>query len=89
MAMESILEQLETRIEELVETYRGAAGRAAELETKVAELESQLEDLNAKLASTNDAGERVRELEAQRDELANRLEKVLGLIDGVLSEDRG
>ena len=32
MAMESVLKQLETRIEELVESYRGAVARSAELE---------------------------------------------------------
>ena len=42
--------------------------------------------LESKLADGSDVEARIKELEAQRDELADRLEKVLGLIDGVLSD---
>lgn len=87
MAMESVLKELESRIEELVEAYRGAETRSGELETKVGELEAEITELNAKLTSSTDANDRVAELEKQRDELATRLEKVLGLIDGVLKRD--
>lgn len=89
MAMESVLSNLETRIEELVEAYRGEKDRTTELETKVSELETEVEDLRGKLESSTDAGNRVKELEGQRDELATRLEKVLGLIDGVLDPNEG
>ena len=88
MAMESVLKQLESRIEELVDAYRKADGRSTELEAKVTALESERDELNDKLAKTTDAGDRVAELERQRDELAGRLEKVLGLIDGVLDGDQ-
>ena len=84
MTMESVLKDLESRIEELVKAYRGAVERSAELETRIGELEDEVTELSAKLSNSSDAGERVAELEAQRDQLAKRLEKVLGLIDGVL-----
>jgi len=87
MAMESVLKELESRIEELVEAYRGAETRSGELETKIGELEAEITELNAKLTSSTDANDRVAEFEKQRDELATRLEKVLGLIDGVLKRD--
>ncbi len=87
MAMESVLKELESRIEELVEAYCGAESRSDELEIKVGELEAEITELNAKLTSSTDANDRVAELEKQRDELATRLEKVLGLIDGVLKRD--
>lgn len=87
MAMESVLKTLEERIEELVEAYRGATDRSTELETKVSALEDDILELEVKLEGSTGAGERVTELESQRDELATRLEKVLGLIDGVLDKD--
>jgi len=87
MAMESVLKDLESRIEELVEAYRGAETRSGELETKVSELEAEITELNGKLTSSTDANDRVTELEKQRDNLAERLEKVVGLIDGVLDSD--
>jgi len=87
MAMESVLTNLESRIEELVEAYRGAKSRAADLETAVSDLETEVDDLKAKLESSTDASARVTELEGQRDELATRLENVLSLIDGALKTD--
>ena len=45
-------------------------------------------ELEAKLEGSANAGERLTQLETQRDELATRLEKVLGLIDGVLETNR-
>jgi len=86
MAMESVLKQLETRIEELVESYRGAVARSAELETKVGECVAEIDELKTQLAGTTNANERVESLEKERDELGARLEKVLGLIDNVLGE---
>jgi len=88
MAMESVLKQLETRIEELVESYRGAVERSAELETKVGECELEIDELKTRLAGSTSANERVESLERERNELATRLEKVLGLIDGVLDQDK-
>jgi len=88
MAMESVLKQLESRIEELVEAYRTATSRSVELEDRVGKLNAEVEDLTEKLQSSTDAGVRVAELETQRDELATRLEKVLGLIDGVLDREQ-
>jgi len=86
MAMESVLKQLETRIEELVESYRGAVARSADLETRVDESALEIDKLKTQLAGSTNANERVESLESERDELAARLEKVLGLIDGVLGE---
>ena len=87
MAMESVLKDLESRIEELVEAYRGAEARSGELETKVGDLETEVTELKAKLENSTDANKRVAALEKQRDDLATRLEKVVGLIDGVLERD--
>ena len=81
------MKALEERIEELVTAYRSATDRSTELAGKVAELESEIKKLEAKLEGSKDAGARVTELERQRDELATRLEKVLGLIDGVLGSE--
>ena len=88
MTMESVLKQLETRIEELVESYRDAVARSAELETKVDESALEIDELKTQLAGSTNANERVESLERERDELAARLEKVLGLIDGVLDQDK-
>lgn len=88
MAMESVLKQLEARIEELVESYSGAVARSTELETKVGECETEIGELKTQLAGSTTANERVETLERERDELATRLEKVLGLIDGVLDQDK-
>ena len=84
MTMESVLKDLESHIEELVEAYRGAVARSEELEAKVAELEAEVAELDSKLSSSTDANDKVSDLEQQRDQLATRLEKVVGLIDGVL-----
>ena len=74
MTMESVLKTLESRIEEFVELHASASARVTELEAKVAELEEQL-------AAPSDTDERVQALEAQGEELAGRLEKILGVID--------
>jgi chromosome segregation ATPase len=84
--MESVLQQLESRIEDLVEAYRGAVSKTAELETRIAELETEVDELNTKLSTESDAAEQVATLEKKHDQLAGRLEKVLGLIDGVLGK---
>jgi len=87
MAMESVLKQLESRIEELVEAYSGAVSTSAELEARVGDLETEIAELKTQLSGQSNAGERVASLEKQRDELAGRLEKVLRLIDGVLGSN--
>jgi len=79
MSMDAVLKQLESRIEEMVEAYREAKKREAELASRVQELENQV-------ASGSEAGERAAALEKQRDELGKRLEKVLTLIDGTLEK---
>lgn len=86
MAMENVLQQLEERTEQLIAAYRNEAARAAGLESEVAELRGKVSELESKLADGSDVEARVKELEGQRDQLADRLEKVLGLIDGVLSD---
>lgn len=77
MPMDAILKKLESRIEEFAQTHKKANARVAELEARVEELEGQL-------GGSDDLDEKVRELEAQRTDLADRLEKVLGVIDSSL-----
>jgi chromosome segregation ATPase len=83
MAMESILERLETRIEEMVAAYDSSRSEVATLAARVAELEERLEQKNE---AGSEAEERIKALEGQRDELTTRLEKVLSLIDGALAK---
>jgi hypothetical protein len=74
MSLDSVLKKLESRIEEFVEAHQVATARIAELEGRIAELEGQLGgsgELEAKIAK----------LESQREELAERLGKVLGVLD--------
>ena len=80
MAMDAVLKELESRIEELVKAYRTA--RDAEVKLK-----AQVEKLEAQLKSESDLGTRVAELEKQRDDLGRRLTKVLSLIDGTLAKE--
>ena len=80
MAMDAVLRQLESRIEELVETYATSRQHEAELETQVADLQSRID-------SDTQTGERMAKLEKQRGELGKRLEKVLKLIDGALAKE--
>jgi predicted RNase H-like nuclease (RuvC/YqgF family) len=79
MAMDAVLKELESRIEELVEAY----SEAKKIESK---LTARVEELEARLASDSELGERVAALEKQRDELGKRLTKILSLIDGTLSK---
>jgi len=79
MAMDAVLKQLESRIEELVSAY-------GESKKRESELAAQVEKLNDRLAAESKVGDRVAALEKQRDELGQRLEKVLNLIDGTLSK---
>ena len=80
MAMDAVLRQLESRIEELVEAY----GKSRQHE---AELEAQMADLQSRIDSDTQTGERMAKLEKQRGELGKRLEKVLKLIDGALAKE--
>lgn len=79
MTMESTLKKLESRIEEFVKTHQKATARVVELEGQVAEL-------TKKQGPNDDLSEKVKALEAQRTEMADRLEKVLGSIDAALDE---
>jgi len=79
MAMDAVLRQLESRIEELVEAYATSRKHEAELEAQVVDLQSRI-DAEAK------AGELTAKLEKQRDELGKRLEKVLKQIDSALAK---
>lgn len=79
MAMDAILKELESRIEELVEAYREATKAESKLTARVEELE-------ARLTSDSELGERVAALEKQREDLGKRLTKVLSLIDGTLAK---
>ena len=80
MAMDAVLKELESRIEELVKAYQEAKKAESTLATRVEKLEAQLK-------SSSDLGERVAELEKQRDDLGKRLTKVLSLIDGTLAKE--
>ena len=80
MAMDAVLKELESRIEELVKAYQGAKTAESKLAAKVEKLEAQLK-------SESELGERVAELEKQRDDLGKRLTKVLSLIDGTLAKE--
>jgi chaperonin cofactor prefoldin len=80
MAMDAVLKELESRIEELVKAYQVAK----KSETKLAE---KVEKLEAQLKSDSGLSNRVAELEKQRDDLGKRLTKVLSLIDGTLAKE--
>ena len=80
MAMDAVLKELESRIEELVKAYQNAKKAESELAAKVEKLEAQLK-------SDSGLGDRVAELEKQRDDLGKRLTKVLSLIDGTLAKE--
>ena len=80
MAMDAVLKEHESRIEELVKAYQGAKTAESNLAAKVEKLEAQLK-------SDSELGERVAELEKQRDDLGKRLTKVLSLIDGTLVKE--
>ena len=79
MAMDAVLKQLESRIEELVKAY----GESKKAETALAE---KVEKLESQLASDAETSGRLAELEKQRDDLGKRLEKVLSLIDKTLEK---
>lgn len=80
MAMDAVLKQLESRVEELVAAYGEANDRAAELSARVEELEGRLK-------AESETGDRVAALEKQRNDLGKRLEKVLAVIDKTLASD--
>jgi chaperonin cofactor prefoldin len=80
MAMDAVLKELESRIEELVKAYQTAKTAESKLDAKIEKLEAQLK-------SDSELGERVAELEKQRDDLGKRLTKVLSLIDGTLAKE--
>jgi chaperonin cofactor prefoldin len=78
--MDAVLKELESRIEELVKAYQTAKTAESKAAAKIEELEAQLK-------SDSELGERVAELEKQRDDLGKRLAKVLSLIDGTLAKE--
>ncbi len=80
MAMDAVLKELESRIEELVKAYQGA-------KTAESKLVARVEKLDAQLKSESDLDGRVAELEKQRDDLGKRLTKILSLIDGTLAKE--
>ena len=78
--MDAVLKELESRIEELVKAYQGAKTAESKFVAKIEKLEAQLK-------SDSELGDRVAELEKQRDDLGKRLTKVLSLIDGTLAKE--
>lgn len=79
MAMDTVLKQLETKVEELLKSYQ--ATRKNEIK-----LAARVEELEGKVASDSEMSARCKALEEQRDALGTRLEKVLSLIDSTLSQ---
>ena len=77
MAMETVLKQLESKIDELVEAYGASRARVVELGQRVAELEGRL-------GSLAEAEGRVSSREGQRQALAERLHRVVATIDRAL-----
>ena len=77
MSMDAVLKKLESRIEEFAQAHKKATDRVTELEARVEELE-------AEAGGNEELSEKVKELEAQRVEMADRLDKVLGAIDAAL-----
>jgi predicted nucleic acid-binding Zn-ribbon protein len=82
MSMETVLKQLESKIDELVGAYTVARGRTEELERRVAELEGRLSALA-------EVEERANAMEAQRRELAERLHRVVTTVDRALGAAEG
>ena len=80
MAMDTVLKQLETKIEELLKSFQATKKNENKLAARVEELEG-------KIASDSEMSARCKALEEQRDELGKRLEKVLSLIDATLSSN--
>ena len=78
--MDAVLKELESRIEELVKAFQGSKTAESKLAAKIEKLEAQLK-------SDSELGERVAELEKQRDDLGKRLTKVLSVIDGTLAKE--
>ncbi len=83
MALESVLEKLEAKIEELLDLYSKSQERAEALDARVADLEQELEQ--ARTEKNSAAEEKQRLLEEQKKSMAERLEKTIALIDGVLA----
>jgi len=71
MSLDSVLKKLESRIEEFVEAHQAATARIAELE--------------GQLGGNGELEAKIAKLESQREELAERLGKVLGVLDKALS----
>ena len=77
MSVETVMEDLEDRIESLIAALQASRRRVGELEARVEELE---ERANESIEST----QRLAELDSQREKLGKRLEGVLTLIDRAL-----
>jgi hypothetical protein len=71
-----IFEALEQRVEKLVTAYR-------ELKERVGALEAENANLRAASESAGDAGGRIAALEAEREELRRRLERLLASLNGL------
>lgn len=82
MAMEDVLKKLENRINDLVTAHGNATARVAELEARVPELEAEVE-------KGSEVADKITALEAQRNDLATRLEAVLKNIDKALKGSGG
>jgi len=75
--MEDLLERLESRIAEFAAAHKAARAQVEELEARVEELEQELEQAAADRQAAED-------VDAQREQLVERLQKVLTLVDAAL-----
>jgi len=87
MAMETVLEKLENKINELLSRHQALGEENNRLEKRVSELQAELEKLKAE--SHEELTHRTRELEEQRMALASRLENTITLIDRALAPHGG
>jgi septation ring formation regulator EzrA len=78
MSLESVLKQLESRIEEFTRVHAQLRDRVTELESRLADVEGQAEARQAEV-------ERLEGIDRQREELAGRLEALLETVDGALA----
>ena len=76
------VDELETELGE----FQDAAQNADAAQQRIAELENRIAELEASVAAREEHDQRAAELESQRNQLADRLEDLLGRIDEALDQ---
>jgi len=89
MAMDTVLKNLEERIETMVEAFGRVSALEQEQRLKIQSLESKLAELESERDEGAAAAERADELEQQNQRLAERLEQIVESIDKALSRAEG